>query len=62
MVRVKIGSRGDEVLNVAPEFDDCDALARQAGVPVKDVMQAAVAAYRATAPDRENKQNKEDDE
>ena len=45
-VRVKIGSRAGEVINAAPEFDDCEQLARQAGVPVKEVIQAAVAAYR----------------
>ncbi len=46
-VRVKLGLRGDAVLNAAPEFDDCRALAAQAGVPIKDVQAAALAAWRA---------------
>jgi uncharacterized protein (TIGR00299 family) protein len=43
-VRVKIGLLGEEVVNVAPEYDDCVRAARAAGVPVKDVLTAAVAA------------------
>jgi len=47
-IRVKIGSLDGEELNVMPEFDDCRAAARQFGVPLKQVMQAAVAAYAMT--------------
>jgi len=36
-------------LNAAPEFDDCRRAAEQHGVPVKEVMAAAIAAYRGTA-------------
>ncbi len=43
-VRVKVGSRGGRCVNRAPEFEDCAALAREAGVPVKDVYEAALAA------------------
>jgi uncharacterized protein (TIGR00299 family) protein len=46
-IRIKIGSRFDEVFNAAPEFDDCRAAATQHGVPVKQVQQAAIAAYFA---------------
>ncbi len=46
MVRVKVGSIGGEVLNVAPEFEDCRKAALLHDAPVKQVMQAAVAAYR----------------
>jgi uncharacterized protein (TIGR00299 family) protein len=45
-VRVKVGSRGDEELNVAPEFDDCRRLAEKNAVPVKRVMEAVLQAYR----------------
>ena len=45
VVRVKVGKIGDEVVNAAPEFEDCERLAAEAGVPVKRVIQAAVAAY-----------------
>jgi uncharacterized protein (DUF111 family) len=44
--RVKLGLRGERVLNAAPEFEDCRALAERAGVPLKDVLAAAVAAWR----------------
>ncbi len=44
-VRVKLGSRNGEVLNAAPEFEDCRDAADRHNVPVKLVMQSAVAAY-----------------
>ncbi|HVG61168.1 MAG TPA: nickel pincer cofactor biosynthesis protein LarC [Hyalangium sp.] len=43
-VRVKRGLRGEEVLNAHPEFEDCRRVAEAAGVPVKQVMAAAMAA------------------
>ena len=43
-VRVKRGLRGSEVLNAHPEFEDCRRVAEAAGVPVKQVMAAAMAA------------------
>lgn len=46
-IRMKIGSRSGEVYNAAPEFEDCRAAAEQHGVPVKQVQQAAIAAYVA---------------
>jgi uncharacterized protein (TIGR00299 family) protein len=45
-VGVKVGRRGGAVYNAQPEFDDCQRAALQAGVPVKEVWAAAVAAYR----------------
>ncbi len=45
-VRVKRGLRGGEVLNAHPEFEDCRQVAEAAGVPVKQVMAAAVAALQ----------------
>jgi uncharacterized protein (DUF111 family) len=44
-VRMKIGFDGARVLNAAPEFDDARAVAEKAGVPVKTVLAAAVAAF-----------------
>lgn len=44
-VRVKVGTFAGEVVNAAPEFDDCVARARAAGVPVKAVLAAAQAAF-----------------
>jgi pyridinium-3,5-bisthiocarboxylic acid mononucleotide nickel chelatase len=46
-VRVKVGRLGGEVLNAQPEWDDCVVRAREHGVPVKRVLEAAVAAYGA---------------
>jgi pyridinium-3,5-bisthiocarboxylic acid mononucleotide nickel chelatase len=44
-IRIKVGSLKGEELNAAPEFEDCRAAARQHSVPVKQVIQAATAAY-----------------
>ncbi len=44
-IRVKIGSLGEEILNAAPEFEDCRAAAGRFGVPVKKVQQVAIAAF-----------------
>jgi pyridinium-3,5-bisthiocarboxylic acid mononucleotide nickel chelatase len=46
-VRVKVGRRAGNVLSVHPEYEDCAARARERGVPVKEVMAAAQAAWRA---------------
>ncbi|HET8526581.1 MAG TPA: nickel pincer cofactor biosynthesis protein LarC [Actinomycetota bacterium] len=46
-VRVKVGLLGDRVVNVAPEHDDCAAVASQTGRPVKQVWAAALAAADA---------------
>ena len=45
-VRVKIGKNGSDVLNVAPEFEDCRQAAERAGVALKEVMAAALSAFR----------------
>ena len=45
-IRIKIGSRAGEELNAAPEFEDCRAAASLHNVPLKQVQQAAKAAYR----------------
>jgi uncharacterized protein (TIGR00299 family) protein len=42
-VRVKIARRGGEILNRAPEFEDCRAVAERARVPVKEVYAHALA-------------------
>ena len=44
-IRVKVGMLGGEVMNAAPEFEDCRAAAVRCDVPLKVVQQAAVAAY-----------------
>jgi uncharacterized protein (TIGR00299 family) protein len=44
-VTVKVARREGKVVNVAPEFDDCQRLAAEQSVPLKQVMAAAGAAY-----------------
>ena len=44
-IRMKIGSLNGEELNAAPEFEDCRAAATTHNIPVKQVLQAAAAAY-----------------
>ncbi len=46
-VRVKVGLAGGREIGAHPEYDDCLARAREKGVPVKEVMAAALAAHRA---------------
>jgi hypothetical protein len=46
-VRIKVGMRGKEALNAAPEYEDVRALAEASGVPVKQVWAEALAAWSA---------------
>ena len=46
-VKVKIGRRGDAVMHIAPEYEDCRRVARERGVPLKEVYLAAWAAWQA---------------
>ena len=49
-VRVKVARRRGEVLNAAPEFEDCVRLAAEHGLAVKDVQAIAVKAWLDRAP------------
>jgi len=44
-VRIKVARRDGKVLNVAPEYDDCQRLAAEKSVPLKQVILAAQLAY-----------------
>ena len=48
-VRVKIGRRASVVYNAWPEFEDCQRLAAEKGVAVKEVLAAALSAWRSQA-------------
>jgi len=41
-VRVKLGLLGNEIVNVAPEYEDCKKLAEEQGAPLKGVYQLAL--------------------
>ncbi|WP_242360411.1 nickel pincer cofactor biosynthesis protein LarC [Anaeromyxobacter sp. SG17] len=47
VVRVKVAWQAGRELGAHPEYDDCLARARERGVPVREVMSAAIAAHRA---------------
>jgi uncharacterized protein (TIGR00299 family) protein len=49
-VGVKVARDGGRVVNVSVEFDDVAALARERGLPVKEVLRAATAAAAAAFP------------
>jgi pyridinium-3,5-bisthiocarboxylic acid mononucleotide nickel chelatase len=44
-IRIKIGTLAGEELNAAPEFEDCRTAASQSNASIKQVQQAAIAAY-----------------
>lgn len=45
---IKLGMLGGEVIQVAPEFEDCRKAAEKAGVPIKTVYDATLQAYYQT--------------
>jgi len=53
-VRIKIGKLDGEVMNAAPEFEDCRVAAVRCEVPLKQVQQAAIAAYAQTAAETQS--------
>jgi pyridinium-3,5-bisthiocarboxylic acid mononucleotide nickel chelatase len=45
-VRIKVARWPQgQIANTAPEYEDCRAIAQRHGIPLKDVMQAALRAY-----------------
>jgi pyridinium-3,5-bisthiocarboxylic acid mononucleotide nickel chelatase len=48
-VRVKVARLEGRETGAHPEYEDCLARARAAGVPVKDVLAAALTAWRTRA-------------
>ena len=51
-VRVKIARLAGDVVNIAPEHDDCAAASRASGVPMKDVFDEATALARRLVAER----------
>jgi uncharacterized protein (TIGR00299 family) protein len=50
-IGIKVGRRGGTLVNAQPEFEDCRRAAEERGVPVKEVVAEAIAAYRAGRAD-----------
>jgi uncharacterized protein (DUF111 family) len=44
-VRFKVARRAGRTVNAAPEFEDCARLARERGLPIKEVQAVAMKAY-----------------
>ncbi|HAK60247.1 MAG TPA: nickel pincer cofactor biosynthesis protein LarC [Nitrospiraceae bacterium] len=44
-IRVKVSKRGDEILTVTPEYEDCKRIAKEKQVPLKAVMEEARKAF-----------------
>lgn len=44
-VRVKISRRGDEIMTITPEYEDCRKLAEEKQVPVKTIIEKAKAGF-----------------
>lgn len=54
-VRVKVATHQGEIVQFAPEYRDCRAIAETGGVPLKQVMKAAEMAWIASLPDEQRK-------
>ena len=52
-IRIKVGTLGGETMNAAPEYEDCHAAAARHKVAIKQVQQAAIAAYLRPGPAKE---------
>ena len=46
-VRVKVARLGDQVVNAAPECEDCRSRAAELGLPIKEVYNAALSAIQS---------------
>jgi len=53
--RVKVAEWDSEELNAAPEYEDCRILARENSLPLKEVYQAVMEAYRRRSGERSGK-------
>jgi uncharacterized protein (DUF111 family) len=49
-VRVKLGLKGERVVQVAPEFEDCRLASERWGMPLRLIYDAALHAWQASAP------------
>jgi uncharacterized protein (TIGR00299 family) protein len=47
-IRIKVGSRGGQVITAAPEFEDCRQIAQDNGLTLKEVMTTALRVWEKT--------------
>ncbi len=52
-IKIKIGTLGGKVLNAKPEFSECVSAAKKHNVSVKNVLDAAITAYKKTASEKD---------
>ena len=45
-MRIKIGIFGEEIINIAPEYEDAKEIAEKTGIPIKNVMKLANEEFR----------------
>ena len=60
-IRVKLGKRGGKIVQAWPEYEDCAAAARKAGVPLQDVQQDALRAWTNAVPGGSSERSEHDD-
>ncbi len=46
-IKVKVAQKGEEIINIMPEYEDCRRLAAEKGVPLKTVIEAAAVAAKS---------------
>jgi len=49
-IKIKVGTLGAKIVNAKPEFSECVSAAQKHKVPVKAVLEAAIAAYKKNKP------------
>ena len=57
-VRVKVSSRGSEVMNIAPEYEDCKRIAEEKQIPLKQIMNEAKTLFLAKPQSAQREPNK----
>lgn len=54
-VRIKIATRGDQIINIQPEYEDCARLAQQSGRPLQDIQRLAFLTWETRQAQKSSK-------
>jgi len=54
-ITIKVASRGEYVLSYAPEYEECKRIAKERGVPLKEVQMSAIKSYLNNRKQKEPK-------